>query len=158
MCLEKEMGYVEFRTRFPQLEIGCDNNADVLIAFAVSTAPKEMQTPNMSNMSKNKKKKMKKKAKKKAELLEKQLQQLEELEENLQVNGERDVRFYRPICGLILIGLMAQVVKRRTVRMSRSKQILQLTGWWTPKRRPFGMVDRSPIVSVYCEQQANVSC
>lgn len=53
----------------------------------VSTAPKELQTPNTTNMSKNKKKKLKKKAKKKAELLEKQLQQLEELEENLQMNG-----------------------------------------------------------------------
>ena len=48
----------------------------------MSTAPKELQTPNTANMSKNKKKKLKKKAKKKAELLEKQLQQLEELEEN----------------------------------------------------------------------------
>lgn len=55
--------------------------------FAVSTAPKELQSPNTTNMSKSKKKKMKKKAKKKAELLEKQLQQLEELEENLQING-----------------------------------------------------------------------
>jgi coenzyme F420-reducing hydrogenase alpha subunit len=53
----------------------------------VSTAPKELQSPNTTNMSKSKKKKMKKKAKKKAELLEKQLQQLEELEENLQING-----------------------------------------------------------------------
>lgn len=97
--LEKERGCVEFRTRFPQQERKCDNNADVLIDFAVSTAPKEMQTPNMSNMSKNKKKKLKKKAKKKAELLEKQLQQLEELEENLQVNGECNVSFYRPVCG-----------------------------------------------------------
>lgn len=57
------------------------------IVFAVSTAPKELQSANTSNMSKSKKKKMKKKAKKKAELLEKQLQQLEELEENLQING-----------------------------------------------------------------------
>ena len=53
----------------------------------MSTAPKELQSPNTTNMSKSKKKKMKKKAKKKAELLEKQLQQLEELEENLQING-----------------------------------------------------------------------
>ena len=59
----------------------------MLVYIAVSTAPKELQSPNTTNMSKSKKKKMKKKAKKKAELLEKQLQQLEELEENLQING-----------------------------------------------------------------------
>ena len=64
------------------------NDILLLSLMAVSTAPKELQTPNMTNMSKNKKKKLKKKAKKKAELLEKQLQQLEELEENLQTNGD----------------------------------------------------------------------
>lgn len=62
-------------------------NSSLFPFIAVSTAPKELQSPNTTNMSKSKKKKMKKKAKKKAELLEKQLQQLEELEENLQING-----------------------------------------------------------------------
>ena len=67
--------------------------------FLVSTAPKELQSPNTTNMSKSKKKKMKKKAKKKAELLEKQLQQLEELEENLQINGNEPSSQWNEIVG-----------------------------------------------------------
>ncbi|XP_065347129.1 SRSF protein kinase 3-like [Cloeon dipterum] len=47
---------------------------------AVSTAPKELQNPDLTKMTRNKKKKMKRKAKKHAQLLEQQMQQLEELE------------------------------------------------------------------------------
>ena len=62
----------------------------------VSTAPKELLGPSMSDkMSKNKKKKLKKKAKKLAEIREIQMQQLAELEmqEQVSVGGGNCPRF-----------------------------------------------------------------